>query len=98
MSEATALSILQYVLPLVLTGIMGWLAYFIKKTIDEMKEKNKEQDKKIEDVQKELSDLKADLPLIYVTREDYIRTMNNIDSKLDKMYDCLMKGGGQGGK
>ena len=69
MSEATALSILQYVLPLVLTGIMGWLAYFIKKTIDEMKEQNKEQDKEMEDVQKELSDLKADLPLIYVTRE-----------------------------
>lgn len=36
-------------------------------------------------VRGELSDLKADLPLIYTTREDFIRVSNNIDQKLDKL-------------
>ena len=33
----------------------------------------------------ELGELKADLPLIYTTREDFIRVSNNIDQKLDKL-------------
>lgn len=32
-----------------------------------------------------LNDLKSDLPLIYVTREDFIRVSNNIDQKLDRL-------------
>ena len=36
-------------------------------------------------VRGELGDLKADLPLIYTTREDFIRVSNNIDQKLDKL-------------
>ena len=50
--------------------------------------------------QQELSNLKADLPLLYVTREDNIRalnnvdrTINNMDSKLDKIYERMMRGG-----
>lgn len=85
--------IVQWAFLGVVTGIMGWLAYFIKQTLQEMKNKNEQQDAKIAEVQKELNNLKADLPLIYVTREDYIRTMNNIDKKLDKMCDHIMKGG-----
>ena len=36
-------------------------------------------------VAQDLNDLKADLPLIYVTREDFIRVSNNIDNKLDRL-------------
>jgi len=36
-------------------------------------------------VRTELGELKADLPLVYTTREDFIRVSNNIDSKLDKL-------------
>ena len=32
---------------------------------------------------RELNDLKADLPLIYVTREDFVRIMNRVEDKLD---------------
>ena len=106
------------VLGIVVTGLLGWLAYFIKGTLDEFKcgirelenkieeskqeteERNKGQDKKIEEVKQELSNLKADLPLLYVTREDNIRalnnvdrTINNMDSKLDKIYERMMRGG-----
>ena len=36
-------------------------------------------------VKNAMGDLKADLPLIYTTREDFIRVSNNIDQKLDKL-------------
>lgn len=104
------------VLGVAVTGILGWLSYFIKRTLDEFKQaqaeqgdrlesikkesetRDKENDKKIEEVKQELSDLKADLPLIYVTREDYIRTLNNVDNKLDKIYDGMMRGGNSVGR
>lgn len=91
--------LVQYAFELVITGILGWLAYFIRKSEERRDKKDEEQDKKIADVKQELSDLKADLPLIYVTREDYIRTMNNVDNKLDKIYDgMVMRGGPPSGR
>ena len=36
-------------------------------------------------VKNAIGELKADLPLIYTTREDFIRVSNNIDQKLDKL-------------
>jgi len=45
-------------------------------------------------VEEKLNDLKADLPLIYVTREDYIRIMNRVEDKLDQ----LLYGAGSKGK
>lgn len=83
----------QWCFQLFITGMLGWVAYFIKQNSSRIEEKNKSQDNKIEEVKQELADLKADLPLIYVTREDYIRTMNNVNDKLDKIYDKMMKGG-----
>lgn len=104
------------VIGLAVTGVLGWLSFFIKRTMDEFKaaqleqtrkleiakqeqeKKDKQQDRKIEEVKQELSDLKADLPLIYTTREDFIRTMNNMDNKLDKIYDGMMRGGPSSGR
>lgn len=39
----------------------------------------------MKDVQKQITDLKADLPLVYVTREDYIRVMTRVEDKLDQL-------------
>lgn len=39
----------------------------------------------VDKVRSELSDLKSDLPFVYVTREDYIRTMNNMDKQMTSM-------------
>ncbi|CAH8721322.1 hypothetical protein [Paenibacillus melissococcoides] len=43
-------------------------------------------------MKKELDDLRSDLPFIYTTREDFIRTMNNVDKKLDKIHDSMLGG------
>lgn len=81
----------------ILTGI-GIIGWFLKHTLDAT---NKRMDtiegklgEKVERLEKEMTDLKADLPFIYVTREDYIDAMNNVDDKLDKIYDYLLGKGG----
>lgn len=85
-------TIAMFVFQTVITAIIGVAAWGVKNAIGEMKaavSELKEADKKnaeeIAAVRGELGDLKADLPLIYTTREDFIRVSNNIDSKLDKL-------------
>ena len=70
---------------LVCTLIVGALTFFLKKTLTSLEKADERNAAKIAEVEKDLNDLKADLPLIYVTREDFIRVSNNIDKKLDRL-------------
>lgn len=85
-------TIAMFVFQTVITAIIGVAAWGVKNAIGEMKaavSELKAADKKnaeeIAAVRTELGELKADLPLVYTTREDFIRVSNNIDSKLDKL-------------
>ena len=78
-------TIAMFVFQTVITAIIGVAAWGVKNAIGEMKaavSELKAADKKNAE---EIADLKADLPLIYTTREDFIRVSNNIDQKLDKL-------------
>lgn len=81
---------------LLCTLVVGALTFFIKKTLTSLEEADKknaaqiaeskkEAADKIAKVDEKLNDLKADLPLVYVTREDYIRVMNRVEDKLDQI-------------
>lgn len=50
------------------------------------------------DLQRELLELKAALPLEYVRREDFIRFEVGINYKLDKLRDLFLERLGQGDK
>lgn len=50
--------------------------------LGKMEEKFDEQNAKMEE---KFNDLKADLPLLYVTREDFIRVMTRVENKLDQL-------------
>ncbi len=85
-------TIAMFVFQTVITAIIGVAAWGVKNAIGEIKSavtKLEAADKKNADeiaaVRTELGELKADLPLIYTTREDFIRVSNNIDHKLDKL-------------
>ena len=85
-------TIAMFVFQTVITAIIGVASWGVNNAIGEMKaasSKLEAADKKnaedIAAVRGELGDLKADLPLIYTTREDFIRVSNNIDQKLDKL-------------
>ena len=58
---------------LLCTVVVGALTFFMKKTLTSLEEADKRNAEDIKALDKNLNDLKADLPLIYVTREDYIR-------------------------
>ena len=70
---------------LLCTLVVGALTFFLKKTLSSLEKADERNAAKIAEVEKDLNDLKADLPLIYVTREDFIRVSNNIDKKLDRL-------------
>ena len=85
-------TIAMFVFQTVITAIIGVAAWGVKNAIGEIKSavtKLEAADKKNADeiaaVRTELGELKADLPLIYTTREAFIRVSNNIDHKLDKL-------------
>lgn len=85
-------TIAMFVFQTVITAIIGVAAWGVKNAIGEMKaavselkEAGKKNAEEIAAVRTELGELKADLPLVYTTREDFIRVSNNIDSKLDKL-------------
>lgn len=85
-------TIAMFVFQTIITAIIGVAAWGVKNAISEVKgaiakleATDKENADKISDVARDLNALKADLPLIYVTREDFIRVSNNIDHKLDKL-------------
>lgn len=75
------------------TVVVGALTFFMKKTLASLEEADKRNAEDIKTLDKNLNDLKADLPLIYVTREDYIRVMNRVEDKLDQiLYGGKAKG------
>lgn len=88
---------------LLCTLVVGALTYFLKRLLGTLEEAdgknaerievvNKEKTAQIEKVEEKLNDLKADLPLLYVTREDYIRVMNRVEDKLDQILYGSNKG------
>lgn len=80
---------------LLCTVVVGALTFFMKKTLASLEEADKRNAEDIKTLDKNLNDLKADLPLIYVTREDYIRVMNRVEDKLDQiLYGGKAKGKG----
>lgn len=81
---------------LLITGMIGAITYFWKKQSDRIDAEMKKLSARVEqvdakhaaktaDIQKELAALKADLPLVYVLREDFLRVMNSVEGKLDKL-------------
>ena len=77
-----------------------------QKRIDDLR---KDSDSRIDEVRKactaeidkvktEVNDLKADLPFVYVMREDFVRSLNSVDEKMGRIDGKLdkimqMKGG-----
>ncbi|WP_018750695.1 hypothetical protein [Paenibacillus sanguinis] len=76
---------------------IGVIGFFLKSTLAEVKSQNKKTEERVDALEEKLENLKSDLPFIYTTREDFIRTMNNVDNKLEKIHDVLLKGGNQHG-
>lgn len=90
---------LTWILQTITALVIGVIGFFLKGTLTELKDGIKLNAGDIQKVKNELNDLKSDLPFVYVLREDFIRTlnnvdnkMNNIDGKIDKLLEIRGKG------
>ncbi|MGN0633933.1 MAG: hypothetical protein ACI4JW_08690 [Oscillospiraceae bacterium] len=72
--------IFTIVFQLILTGGIGIITYFLKRTID-----------RIDKCESDISKIKED----YITKEDFFREQGKTDRKLDRIMDILLeiKGG-----
>ncbi|EPR07773.1 hypothetical protein [Ruminiclostridium papyrosolvens] len=81
--------ILMYALQTITTLVIALIGWGVKSAISDMKDAIKKNTFDIEKVKTELSELKSDLPLVYVLREDFIRTLNNVDKNMGDMNGKL---------
>ena len=59
------------------------------------------QSERIDKLETNFNDLKSDLPMTFVLREDFVRTMNNVESRImgmDNKLDRLLEKTAIGGK
>ena len=93
---------LSWILQTVTTLAIGAIGFFLKGTMADIKEGIQKNDlklkelevklsSKIDQAEKGLNDLKSDLPLIYVLREDFIRSLNNVDTKMGNIDNKIDK-------
>ena len=102
------LQIASLILTVFLVPLFKYIFSREVKKLEEADAENKKQilcieermNNKIDKVKDDMNDLKNDMPFIYVTREDFIRSMDNVDRsvstvsvKMDKLYDLLTKKG-----
>ena len=79
---------------LLCTLVVGALTSFMKKTLANLENADKQNADHIEKVEDKLNELQVNLPLVFETREDSIRVMNRIEDKLNRLtYRLLDKEG-----
>ena len=79
---------------LLCTLVVGALTYFMKKTLANLENADKQNADHIEKVEDKLNELQVNLPLVFETREDSIRVMNRFEDKLNRLtYRLLDKEG-----
>ena len=95
---------LSWILQTITALAIGTIGFFLKGTMADIKEGIKKNDLKVKEIEVKLSkdidnlrdelhDLKSDLPFVYVLREDFIRSLNNVDTKMgniDSKIDKLL--------
>ena len=68
---------------LLLTLGMGAIAYMLKDWKSSI-EKNLEKDEgRLDKLEEKLADLRAELPIIYVSRDDFLRAISGLDNRVD---------------
>lgn len=76
---------LQEVIMAVLSGAVGFICYLLKDLKDSMISRQKENGKAIKETQDDLQNLRNALPQTYVFRDDFLRAVSNLDTKVDRV-------------
>lgn len=77
------------------TGAVGLLisalTFFVKRGMDKKDTRDKEQDKRITEVEDKLNNTINQMPFLYTLREDFIRSSAQQTQKLDQIITLLIK-------
>lgn len=71
--------------------VIALIGYFIRTSIKNIEKRIDDNEKKIEKLEEHFNKHKEELPWRYTQKDDFIRAMSNLDSKLDKIYDTITK-------
>ena len=78
-----------------ITGAIGLLisalAFFVKRDMSKKEARDKEQDKRITEVEDKLNNTINQMPFLYTLREDFIRSNAQQNQKLDQIITLLME-------
>ncbi len=69
-----------------LSAAIGIIGYFLKDLKSNQKEKDMAQDQMIKETRDNLADFKAAIPRQYVLRDDFIRAIAGLDSKIEIVF------------
>jgi hypothetical protein len=69
------------------------LESFIKAVNERFEKVENSTKQELETIKKEFNQFKADAPMIYVLRDDFIRAIGTFERKLDKMLEWMAKKG-----
>ena len=72
-----------------LVGFGKYMLAQIDRRITGIEQQNRTESEGWKRIERELLDLRAELPVQYVRREDYVRGQTVIESKLDSLYSKL---------
>ena len=72
-----------------LVGFGKYMLAQIDRRITGIEQQNRTESEGWKRIERELLELRAELPLQYVRREDYVRGQTVIESKLDSLYSKL---------
>jgi hypothetical protein len=103
MSGTNGVSI-TVIFQIICTLAIALFGFFIKRELKRLDDKDVANELEIKETKKVFEDklsllkddynkYKADMPFNFVTRDEFIRAMTNVDRKLDKIYDCITKKG-----
>lgn len=74
---------------LVVSALMAVAGYFAKKTVDGFAEELKAQRLDHEDLEKEFLRFQAQLPRVYVLKDDHIRHITIVEKKIDDLGNSV---------
>lgn len=72
-------------------AILGLIGYFLKDIRSSIREQQKTNQEEIKILRADLEELRAELPIKYVMRNDYIRTLSNLENKIERNFDAVNK-------
>jgi hypothetical protein len=82
----------DYAFNIIITVMIGVIAYLMKTDRTRTNDAIKGNADDVTKLEERFNNLEKSLPFTYVTREDYIRQLAQIDNKLDKIYSSLERG------